>query len=626
MCGIVGFSGHKDIKILEAMNQMLFHRGPDDEGYFSNGVINLGMRRLSIVDLEFGKQPICNEDGSVWVVCNGEIYNHVSLRKDLEKKKHQFSTDHSDTEVIVHLYEEYAEDWPIYVNGMFGAAIWDEREKRLSLCRDRIGKKPLYYAQKNGRIIFASEIKAILQHPAVSRELDYQSLYHYFGLKNISAPRTAFADIKQLMPGHILVWEAGSIRTYPYWSVDFSEPLNDITEEEAAEHLFELFRDAVKVRMDCDVPYGAYLSGGIDSSAVVSMMSREQSRPVITFCLGYEDKAEGQFLGKEQDIDYARKMSQILGTEHYEYIINAKQFAEQMPEILSAFDEPFSGVVSTFFLSILIKKYVKVALSGDGADELFGSYLAHRLAFPIENFLAIKSRGIDNWKDLGEDDKEAVRPFENPEEFRFLESVASKNIAEWRERLSVFSFAERNQLLTKEVLYTADCPNIKSVYENIASQLTAKDILNQSLEIDQRELLPNQVLPFVDRLSMAHSIEVRVPYLDYRIIEFANRLPGNFKIRKEIVKHIHKKALQGLLPDDLIHRPKEGFVQPIYPWMHGVLKAWVGERLDSLPGEIFNQSYIKELNSGFQNRNQNLNAKIWNLVCFGLWFEGVCGQ
>jgi asparagine synthase (glutamine-hydrolysing) len=626
MCGIVGFSGLNDTKILKAMNQALFHRGPDDEGYYSNGLINLGMRRLSIVDLESGKQPICNEDGLIWVVCNGEIYNHVLLRRDLEEEGHHFSTDHSDTEVIVHLYEEYGEDWPTHVNGMFGAAVWDERNKKLSLYRDRIGKKPLYYSQKDGRIIFASEIKAILQHPAISRELDYQSLYHYFGLKNISAPGTAFADIKQLMPGHVLVWEAGRIKTYPYWSIDFGEPLNDITEEEAAEHLFGLFRDAVKVRMDCDVPYGAYLSGGVDSSAVVSMMSREQSNPVITFCLGYEDKAEGQFLGKEQDIDYARHMSQILGTDHYEYIINAEQFAEQMPSIMSAFDEPFSGVVSTYFLSILIKRYVKVALSGDGADELYGSYLAHRLAFPIQNYLIIKSRGINNWSDLGEDDREAVRPFDSPEEFRFLAAVASRNIAKWRERLSVFSFGERNQLLAMEILHAADFRNIKSVYENIASKMTAKDILNQSLEIDQRELLPNQVLPFVDRLSMAHSIEVRVPYLDYRIIEFANRLPGNFKIRKEIVKHIHKKALQGLLPDDLIHRPKEGFVQPIYPWMHGALKSWVKERLDSLPGEIFNQSYIKKLNSEFQNGNQDLNAKIWNLVCFGLWFEGVCGQ
>ncbi len=622
MCGIVGFTGSPKPELLRKMCRSLVHRGPDDEGYLHDTQISLGMRRLAIVDLQSGGQPICNETGDIWIVFNGEIYNHVELRRQLESKQHSFKTDHSDTEVIVHLYEEYGEGWPGYVNGMFGAALWDNREEKLLLYRDRIGEKPLYYALKNDQIVFGSEVKAILKHPLISRDLDCHALYHYFGLKNISAPATAYADIRQLLPGHFLVWHQGKIRVQPYWKLDFSHPLTDVSEEEAAQHLLQLLEDAVKLRMQCDVPYGAYLSGGVDSSSVVAMMRKHQSKPVMTFCLGYEDEPEGQFFGKAQDIAYARNMAERLGTEHYEYIIDAKQFADHMPEILSAFDEPFSGTISTFFLSILIKKHVKVALSGDGADELFGSYLAHRLAFPIENLLGMKRRGINDWHDLASHDKEAIRPFDTPEQFRFLQTIASPNIAEWRGRLSVFSHAERKELLSEEFLDVVRNADTEDIYQEMESELTARDVLNKSLEVDQKELLPNQVLPFVDRLSMAHSIEVRIPYLDYRIVEFSNRLPGNLKIKNGIVKYIHKKAMERLLPVDLVQRPKEGFVQPIYSWIHGELKGWVEKRLDSLDAEVFNLDYVKKLKGRFQSGDQAVNSKVWNLVCFGLWYQG----
>jgi asparagine synthase (glutamine-hydrolysing) len=579
------------------------------------------MRRLAIVDLQTGRQPLCNETGDIWTVFNGEIYNHVELRRQLESKQHGFKTNHSDTEVIVHLYEEYGEDWPNHVNGMFGVALWDNREQKLLLYRDRIGKKPLYYALKNDQLVFGSEVKAILQHPLVSRDLDCRALYHYFGLKNISAPDTAYSDVKQLLPGQFLVWHQGKSRVQPYWKLDFSQPL-DVSEEEASHHLLQLLEDSVKLRMQCDVPYGAYLSGGVDSSSVVAMMRKHQSKPVVTFCLGYEDEPQGQFIGKAQDIAYARQMAERLGTEHHEYIIDAKQFADHMPEVLSAFDEPFSGTISTFFLSILIKKHVKVALSGDGADELFGSYLAHRLAFPIQSYLLLKDRGKTEWNDLEKQDIESIRPFDNPDQFRFLKHIASSDLAAWRSKLAVFSNGERNQLLTREFLHASGYPEIADAYQALEGKLTAKDILNKSLEMDQLELLPNQVLPFVDRLSMAHSIEVRVPYLDYRIVEFSNRLPGNLKIKNGIVKYIHKKAMENLLPTDLVERPKEGFVQPIYSWIHGALKGWVEERLDALDGRVFNFEYVKKLKEKFQSGDQAVNNQVWNLVCFGIWHEG----
>lgn len=627
MCGICGFTGNTDQKTLQRMTDALTHRGPDDYGYYCDGAVNLGMRRLSILDLGTGKQPQFNEDKGLVVIFNGEIYNYQSLRDELEKDGHKFRTNHSDTEIIPHLYEQYGETWPTRVNGMFGVALWDSQQQKLLLYRDRIGKKPLYYAQKNGILLFASEIKAILQHPSISHNLDYGALQNYFAMKNISAPRTAYAEIKQLLPGHFLVWHAGRIKTsQPYWRIDFSNPLDDISEEEAASHLFDLLEDAVKIRMQCDVPYGAYLSGGVDSTSVVALMCRHQNNPVITFCLGYEDKVEGQFIGKSQDIWFAREMARQLQTEHHEYMINARQFAEQMPEVLAAFDEPFSGTVSTFFLSILIKQHVKVALSGDGADELFGSYLAHRLAFPLENYRHLLAGGKKDWADFDDQERRSLSPFDSPEQFQFLQSVAAPELAEWRNKLTVFRDAEIGQLLTPEFLQAGGYPGKINVYQELLPTLTAKDSLNKSLEIDQLELLPNQCLSFVDRLSMAHSIEVRCPYLDYRIIEFASRLPGKYKIKNGKSKYILKKAVDNLLPRELLERPKEGFVQPIYSWMHNHLKDWVEFKLDSLPVEVFNIEYIKNIKRAFKVGVPGIEAKVWNLVCFQVWWNEVLGK
>lgn len=623
MCGIAGFTGDKNQKLLKAMNDTLVHRGPDDEGYYSNGRVNLAMRRLSIVDIAGGHQPISNEDDTIWVVFNGEIYNYIEIRKSLEEKGHKFKTDHSDTEVIVHLYEEYGDEWPVHVNGMFGLAIWDERKKRLLLYRDRIGKKPVYYSNKNSELIFASEIKALLEHPDITRKPDLKALYGYFGLKNISSPSTAYSDIKQLLPGHYLEWKDGEIKTRPYWKLDFSHINKDISEEDAADRLLELLEDAVKVRMRCDAPYGAYLSGGVDSSSVVVLMSRNQTEPVKTFCLGYEDDPMGQFVGKQDDILHAKGIARKLGTEHFEYILSADKFAEHMTGVLSAFDEPFSGTVSTFFLSILIHKHVKVAISGDGADELFGSYLTHRLAQPIENYLKFSAKGKSSWGDLKQNEKDLLYPFNSSEQFTFLKGIASSKLSEWREKLHVFTPGQRKELLKGEFLEGAGYPHLKDIYSTLEGESTARDTLNKVLEIDQKELLPNQVLPFVDRLSMAHSVEVRCPYLDYRIIEFANSLPYDYKIHNGINKYIHKKAMEKLIPRGIIERPKEGFVQPIYSWMHGSLKGWVKDNLNDLPRDIFNLDYVKALEKDFDSADNNINNKVWNLVCFSIWYRNV---
>ncbi len=626
MCGICGFTGAGDRSLLERMNRTMIHRGPDGEGYYEDDFVHLAMRRLAIVDLETGDQPLSNEDQSIWVVFNGEIYNHKDLRQDLLRRGHQFRTHHSDTENIVHLYEEYGELWPHLagVNGMFAIALWDARRQRLLLYRDRIGKKPLYWALVNGNLIFASEIKAVLSHPEISREMDFSALYHYFSLKNLSAPATVYQHIKQLLPGHCLVWQAGEVEILPYWQLDFGNPLYDITPAEAANQLLTLLDDAIRLRMQCDVPYGAYLSGGVDSSSVVTLMCRHQSQPVITFDLGYADEAEGQFYGKSYDSYYSRLMSQRLQTEHYEYILKPAEFADRLPEVLQAFDEPFSGTVSTFFLSTLIHQHVKVALSGDGADELFGSYLAHRLAWPIHYLLRFQHQGKNDLSALTDQERNLLVPFDTLDQFAFLQQVAAVRQADWRMRLAVFNESKKHQLLSAEFLAAAKSSNTNSFYEKLIRRGSAQDPLNAVLEVDQHELLPNQVLPFMDRLSMAHSIEVRSPYLDYRLIEFANRLPGNLKIFQGINKYVHKLAMQGLVPEDLLHRPKEGFVQPIYSWMRNSLKPWVVSSLSperlSRHGFFRPETVAKVMAEHYANTVDH-SAQLWNLLCFQVWYD-----
>jgi asparagine synthase (glutamine-hydrolysing) len=628
MCGICGFTGSGTLKLLQRMNRKLTHRGPDDEGYRIDAIVRLGMRRLAIVDVETGKQPVSNEDKSIWVVLNGEIYNHVELRESLVKRGHKFSTHHSDTETIVHLYEEYGDLWPAKsgANGMFGVAIWDSSRNRLVLYRDRIGKKPLYWSRIGQDIVFGSEIKAVVAHDRVSRELDYGALYHYFSLKNISAPATVYLNVKQLLPGHYLVWENGEIKIEKYWGLDFSHPIEGITAEEAAGEIRELFEDAVRLRMQCDVPYGAYLSGGIDSSSVVSLMARYQSQPLKTFCLGYAEAPHGQFLGKAMDIKYSRMMSKQLGTEHYEYILSYDEFADRLPDVMRSFDEPFSGTISTFFLSTLIRSHVKVALSGDGADELFGSYLAHRLALPIDRYLRlIQSRGNSK---LSQAEIVSLEPFHTPDQYQFLKLMANPDQAIWRMRLAVFDEIEKHRLLTKDFLAATVNANTATFYRGMLEETSALDPLNAALEIDQKELLPNQVLPFVDRLSMAHSIEVRCPFLDYRIIEYVNRLPGSMKIRGAAIKYVHRLAVQDLLPQELVDRPKEGFVQPNYSWMKSSLKPWVVGTLSetrlSRHG-FLNEPRVAELLQAHYSGATDFSAKIWNLLCFQIWYETVIG-
>ncbi|MBA4368367.1 MAG: asparagine synthase (glutamine-hydrolyzing) [Desulfobacterium sp.] len=616
MCGICGFTGDEDQVVLKKMTDTIVHRGPDDDGYYADGKINLGMRRLSIIDVTTGQQPIHNEDKNLWTVFNGEIFNFQKLRKDLEEKGHQFYTDHSDTEVIVHLYEEYGQDFPNRINGMFALALWDKTEDKLLLIRDRMGVKPLFYALVGDKLIFGSEIKAILQHPAYQRGVNYDAIYHYFTLKNIPAPMTAFAGIHSLLPGELLIFARGDIVKERWWKIRFQER-EDWDEHDIQERILTLLEDATRLRMISDVPFGAYLSGGVDSSVIVALMARYSNQPVKTFTLGYEDELKN----KEADLDHARKVSQAFRTEHHEYIMSWRELRDDIDKVIAAFDQPFSGTISTFFLSKLIAKHVKVALSGDAADELFGSYLSHRSAIPMYYFGRLYEKVKNNA--LTAEDKELFKPCD----IQFLNDLYLKSAGEearWRYHMGVFMDEEKDSLLSACFHSELNGAGSYALFSANFRLTSSKDPLNRMLEMEWNTQLPDQVLAFVDFLSMAHSVEVRSPFLDYRLVELAATIPGHLKIRQGNVKDILKQTVSSLLPDGITKRPKEGFVLPIFDWMVDKLKDYSTDVLSESrirKHGLFNNNAVKRLTKDYYAGNRSNAVKVWNLMMFQLWWE-----
>ncbi len=612
MCGICGFLGAGEPDDLQAMISTMVHRGPDDAGAWIGPGVALGMRRLAIIDIETGKQPIFNEDDTIGVVFNGEIYNFVELRDELQAAGHRFRTDHSDTEVIVHLYEEHGEDFLHRLNGMFAIALWDGRKRKLLLARDRIGIKPLYYALVGNTIVFGSESKAVLAHPAVSRQPNLVAMHHYFSYKNIPAPLSAFHDVRQLRPGEVLVTRDGATEIKRWWRISFAEdPV--MTEADAASCIRALLEESVRLQMRSDVPVGAYLSGGVDSSSIVAMMSRLGANNVKTFTLVYEDDSPN----KDADREFARKVSQMYGTDHHEHLVRYEDVPGHLDDILNAFDEPFSGVISTFFITQSIAQHVKVALSGDGADELFASYLPHRLAQPLAYAAAtpdvLEGRSANDAK---------LAPFES--DHALLKRIivrgdeAARRMAQY-----LADEAAKNALYTERMRAAIGDASTEDLTRELYAACSSQDPLNRCLFVDFESLLPDQVLPFVDRLSMAHSVEVRPPFLDHRLVEFVATIPGAMKIKRGRVKSILKDAVRDLLPEGLVDRSKEGFVMPINDWMLEKLKGFVTDTLSSdglRRHGLLDPSAVTALLERYYAGEKQLSARIWNLVMFQAWW------
>lgn len=630
MCGICGYSGKGQEKVLKSMADAIVHRGPDEEGVYMSDEMNLCTKRLSIVDVECGKQPMSDGSGKVHLIWNGEVYNHRELRKQLEQKGHCFISDHSDTEVLLHAYLEYGDSFVKKLNGMFAIAIWDQRTNCLFLYRDRMGVKPLYYCQlSSGQLVFASEIKSILKHPEYEKKIDDKALYQYFSYKHINGPDTAFVGVKAMLPGEEICYHGGQIKSEIWWSLqevygrEQKEYMQGATEKTKIsgiiEHLRELLEDAVRIRLQADVEVGSFLSGGLDSS-LLSVLAAKHTPELSCFTLGHQVAQEHTY-DKQADVEYSKMLAVENGMKHTLYTMSAKDLVERMDDIVRALDQPFSGAVSTYMMAEVAAKQVKTALSGDGADELFGSYASHMVSFPMEYIKKCKETGANI-------EIEKLKPLE--EELPYLQALyefSKGEEAKISERMLVLTDEEKQLFLGERFLpYAIEKKTFQQVCQ-YRKRLVGRDALNRNLEYDSMTLLPNQVLTYSDSLSMAHSLELRTPFLDYRLVEYVAGISGQLKMLGGETKYLLKAAAEQYLPKELIYRKKEGFVMPVNDWLPVELKEYVLDTLsfDALKryGYLPPENVYFILKKYYDNPevNAGLSDMIWNFVCFQKWCE-----
>ena len=627
MCGITGWAnldahtpppdGAREL--LHAMCERMVHRGPDSEGLFVTSGAALGMRRLAIIDLVTGEQPAFNEDKSVAVILNGEIYNYRELRASLEKRGHAFRSA-SDTEVLPHLYEEYGDEMLSELNGMFAFALWDSRRRRLLIGRDRFGEKPLYWGVFENTLLFASEPKVLLAHPAVKPALNLQALRQYLSFDYVPAPLSIYEGISKLPAAHKLVLEDGRVEIERYWCLSYKTAQPVPSENEAAEHLRELMADAVRMRLVSDVPLGVLLSGGVDSSSVAAFAVRASTEPVKTFSISF---AEASF----DESAYARGVAKFLGTDHHEERLSANLAANLVSEIGAWMDEPFSdpSLVPTYLLSRFTRKHVTVALGGDGGDELFAGYqmyaglrwgefykhvplrLRERVVEPIVRLLPVKTKNLSfDYKAL-----------------RFVTGAKYDTVARHHVWFGSFTPEEQRQLLTQDALALSDS-DIYAQAREFAEECDNEDPVTRMQSIDTRLYLAEDILTKVDRASMAVSLEVRAPFLDPRVAEFAASLPSNYKLRGHKTKYILKKAVKELLPPFVTKRSKKGFGVPVAEWLKVKLQPLARDLLAPervRRAGVFNADYIARLQDEHERGVANHRKLLWTLLMFELWHE-----
>ena len=627
MCGITGWAnldshapppdGARDL--LHAMCERMVHRGPDSEGLFVTTGVGLGMRRLAIIDLVTGEQPAFNEDRSIAVVLNGEIYNYRELRALLEKRGHTFRSA-SDTEVLPHLYEEYGDAMVNELNGMFAFALWDSKRRRLLIARDRFGEKPLYWGVFDKTLLFASEPKVLLAHPAVKPSLNLQALRQYLSFDYVPAPLTIYCGINKLPAAHKLTLEHGEVKTERYWQLDYKTTEPVPSEREAADHLRELMADAVRMRLVSDVPLGVLLSGGIDSSTVAALAVRASSEAVKTFSISF---AEASF----DESAYARGVAKFLGTDHHEERLSANLAANLVSEIGSWMDEPFSdpSLVPTYLLSRFTRKHVTVALGGDGGDELFAGYpmyAGHRWAEVYKHVPRVLRRGIIEPMVRSLPVKTKNLSFDY-KALRFITGARYDSVARHHIWFGSFTPDQQQQLLTPEALAATDS-EIYADARRIAEQCNNEDLVTRMQSVDTQLYLAEDILTKVDRASMAVSLEVRAPFLDPRVAEFAASLPCNYKLRGMKTKYILKKAVRDLLPAFVTRRGKKGFGVPVAEWLKVKLRPLARDLLSPervRRAGVFNPNYVARLQDEHERGVANHRKLLWTLLMFELWHE-----
>lgn len=617
MCGIAGLVGRDDeivdVADVHRMCQTIVHRGPDDEGIYAQGAVGLGMRRLSIIDLSGGRQPIRNEDGSVWVVFNGEIYNFQELRGELQSRGHRFYT-HADTEVIVHLYEELGADCVKKLRGMFAIALYDQNRRSLLLARDRLGKKPLFYALNQGRILFGSEIKALLAVAPELAEIDPQGIQQFFYFGYIPDPRTAFAAIQKLPPGHLLEYKNGQACVRGFWDLPTYGTHDPKSEDECLAELEERLDEAVRIRLISDVPLGALLSGGVDSSVVVALMARNSSRPVKTFSVAFRHQ-------DFNEIEYARAVADRFATDHHEFVVEP-ELEETLSFLTGMMEEPFgdSSMVPTYHVSRLARQHVTVVLSGDGGDELFAGYDRYQVHLDRNKFPA-----VPGW--AGRSFREWIYPLlPSATPGRRLAFHLSLNSRDrFIDSISYLpALGRERRLFSKEFLrWVGNDSAPTEGYQNYFDRAPASDTLGRLLYLDTKTYLPADILTKVDRMSMATSLEARCPLLDHVFVEWAGGLASRWKVHGGVRKYVLRKLAQRLgIPARVLDRPKQGFAMPLRHWWRGELKQDMLRILlepRTLQRGYFDPQAVRTLVNEHLSGRRNRSTDIWLLLIFELW-------
>ncbi len=614
MCGIVGFTW-KDEKLVKRMADVIRHRGPDQEGLFCDESVSLGHRRLSIIDLsDHGRQPMANEDGSVRLVFNGEIYNFQDLREELIKRGHVFGS-RSDTEVIIHAYEEYGTEAVHKLRGMFAFALWDSKKRMLWLTRDRIGIKPLYYYHEGSKLVFGSEIKSILEDRSIPRQVNHQALYDYLGFEFVPAPETMFRNIQKLPAGHQLIWQDGRAEVKPYWDLNMA-PRPNVSFDEGVEALRYHLDSCVKSHLVSDVPLGVFLSGGLDSSALVAMMRRHISGPLRTFTIGYEDKSFSE-------VEYAKIVADAFGTEHHVLMIDDMK-PEYVEKALWHLDEPMTDL-STVPLMLVCRKareFITVCLSGEGGDESFAGYDRFKASQLNQYFSFIPAPvrryvvgSLVNALPDQHQKKGAVNMLK-----RFVEGAnlpADGHHLRWQ----YFSGMEQDLKLFSTGFREKAVFDRFRLIRNHMARCNATDRVNREVYLDMRFMMTDSVLMKVDKMSMASSLEIRVPLIDHVFVEYMGGLPGSWKLRRMMTKYIFRSALKGILPDSIVYRGKQGYSLPVKHLLRGQLKDYMVGLLNESPviRENMNRDHINTLIAEHLAMKHNHNHVLWALMNVAIW-------
>jgi asparagine synthase (glutamine-hydrolysing) len=625
MCGICGkIYRHPQQKIarwvIQRMADQLRHRGPDADGFHVKNEVGFGHRRLKIIDLDGGKQPMFNEDGSMVITFNGEIYNFQDLRRQLQSFGHVFQTN-SDTEVLIHGYEQWQADLLQRLRGMFAFAIWDDRTKTLFMARDRMGKKPLYYFSDDHTIVFGSELKSLLVDPSVPREIDPQALDAYFALGYIPSPKTIFRNVFKLPPASYLLWRAGELRVGNYWDCVF-HCNGGYKEQQAIAALRNQLAEAVSMRLVSDVPLGAFLSGGLDSSSVVALMSHIQTDPVVAATIGFR---ESSF----DEVDFSRIVARHCNIQMHEHVVTPDLEA-LLPKLVWHFDEPFadSSAVPTYYVSQVARQHVTVALSGDGGDENFAGYTRRYRFEAIESYWRER---IPAFVRAG-----LIRPAAHfypkadwlPRVLRaktVLTNLSFPPARGYFNSLSIMPASIRHKLLSDDFKSTLNGDFAFSLFARLFGQSNTTDPVSRAQYVDMKTFLAEDVLVKVDRMSMAHGLEVRSPLLDHQLVEFAATLPSDAKLRNGVSKFIFKKAMEGVLPEDIIYRRKHGFEAPIARWLRNELKELAAGYLfsSSLRDGVLNDKYLSDMWRSHQMRTRDYSFALWAVLMYKIWYARI---